>query len=186
MKKSIALLSLSLFLDDMLGCILGSFLYVLTSMAGSGFPHWASVLVMIIIVLITWAMLYGTGWHDGQKDRNKVKYGHMKKSMLKPLLAGLIASIPLVAVYILYVTHIGITDKNPLYYIIYLVFNLPYLTFVVDFRYNTMLLLILFLPIPLVTLAGYELGFRNLSVSEKIVYTKKKPAKKETKSGYIK
>lgn len=174
LKKTTAKLSLNLFVDNLLCWVLGSFLYISIASIAS----WLSVVLTCIIVLILWGILYGSSWHEAQRDRNRVKYGHMQKFMQKGAVAGLFATIPFLIIYILYAVNIN-NSQNLLYYILYIIFNLPYLTFAVAFRSNALVLAVLMLPMPIVSCLGYLAGYKNITFMDKIIYKnkKKQPAK---------
>lgn len=169
LKKTTAKLSLNLFVDNLLCWVLGSFLYIATASIAS----WVSIVLTCIIVLILWATLYGSSWHEAQRDRNRVKYNHMQKFMQKGTVAGLLATIPFLIIYLLYVININ-NSSNLVYYILYIIFNLPYLTFAVAFRANALVLALLLLPMPIVSCLGYFAGYKNITFMDKVIYKNKK------------
>lgn len=166
--KSTAGLTLNIIVDYFLCCILGSFIYVLLSLM----PAWVSVLLTCVIVLILFGLIYGSSWHEGERDRSRVKYNRIHKFVMKGIVAGLLSEIPLLVVYILYSLNMNV-DKNPAYYLVYVAFNMPYLTYAVHFRANLALLALLFIPVPIVAGISYYLGFKGNPIFEKLVYKKK-------------
>lgn len=177
LKKTTAKLSLNLFIDNLLCWVLGSFLYL----TAAAIANWVSIILTCIVVLILWAILHGSCWHEAQRDRNRVKYGHMQKFMQKGVVAGLFATIPFLIIYILYAVNIS-NSQNFVYYILYIIFNLPYLTFAVAFRANALVLALLLLPMPIVSCLGYFAGYNNITFMDKLIYKnkKKQPSKSPT------
>jgi uncharacterized membrane protein YfcA len=135
-------------------------------------PTWTSVIFTCVIVLILFALIYGSSWHEGERDRNRFKYSRIHSFVLKGVVAGLLSEIPLVVVFILFALHMDY-NKNPAYYLIFVAFNMPYLSYAVHFRENLAMLSIMFLPVPLMSGISYYLGFKGKNVFEKLVYTKK-------------
>jgi hypothetical protein len=177
--KTTLKLSLSLLVNTMLACILGVFLIL--GIASFGFYSWVAGLATLIVALIYWRMIYGTCWHEAEKDNNRISFNRMRKFMTKGFVAGLIATIPFLIVYILYVADMN-NKLSPIFYLIYLIFNLPYFSFVAAFRSSAIVLALLFVPMPLMSWFGYLMGYRGFSFMNKIIYKNQKSKMMSKKS----
>lgn len=170
LKKTTAKLSAVLIGNNLIGSVLVMLLILpLIAYFPAGFMQ---TLFTIISVLILWSLLYTVSWREATKDLNRVKFGHMKKATYKGLIAGLFASLPLLIIYVIYICNIHSAPA----YIVYLVFYVPYSAFVAHFKSNAAALALLLIPMPIVAHIGYQMGQREWSILEKLVYKKRKKA----------
>jgi hypothetical protein len=138
------------------------------------------------IIIFLWLM-YTTAWHEGNKDPNRIKFGRMKKFMAKGLVAGLFAAIPYAILTLFFVSmHASAADTSARAIVnsIYRIFNMQYIIMGDGFTAYPVVCFLLLLLIPAFSALGYLAGYRNLSITSKIVYKKKDTTIK--KSGTVK
>lgn len=135
-------------------------------------------------ILITFALIYSTGWREGNKDPNKIKYGHMKKFMAKGFVAGAFSTIP----YIIYTTVFLLVNayaKGSMTSMtigaIYRALNMQYIVFSDTWLNYPAVCYSLLLIYPIAAGIGYIMGFRGIVLISRLVY-KKKPASKYMKN----
>lgn len=135
-------------------------------------------------ILITFALIYSTGWREGNKDPNKIKFGHMKKFMAKGFVAGAFSTIP----FIIYTTVFLIVNSNANGTIpgitigaIYRALNMQYIVFSDAWLNIPAVCYLLLLIYPIAAGIGYIMGFRGIMLISRLVY-KKKPDSKYMKN----
>ena len=170
LKKTTAILALKTFLNSLVAGILTFFLF--STIAIPINKEWVTVILTCLNIFIALSIIYTLNWREAQRDHNRVKFNHMPPFIFKGLVAGLFATIPFLIVFIIYAFNIN----NTIIYIIYLAFNLPYLSFVAAFKESAAVLWILILPMPASACVGYLLGYKQFSIMDKLVY-KNKPVK---------
>lgn len=143
---------------------------------GNWLDHRAAKLVYTAAgILILFALLYSTAWREGFRDPNRVKYGHMPRFMAKGVIAGLLADIPFAVLTAAYLIMSAVNWHATLIRVIYMVCNIEF-TFVINhFGMAAPVLLLLLLPLPVFSQAGYYMGYRQISILSRLVY-KKKPS----------
>lgn len=134
---------------------------------------WVAALCTLLDVFFLAALVHGQTWREGLRDKNRVKYGHMEKKLHKGLVAGLVASVPGLILYILLVVTAQSTAANG-FYLTYLLFNATYFQFVVSLRFYPVILALFLLPIPLFSTIGYIQGYREIYIFRNLVYKKDK------------
>lgn len=138
------------------------------------------VVVAFFCTMILVAFLYPKFWQMGTKDSNLVHFKHKPEDKLKGLKCGLIAIIP--SCLLLLVFYFILRDM-PI--VIYKFLNSGTYAFIelivgksVSFAklnvFKVVLLFLLNLLIPLITYVSYLLGYKNISISEKLIYKKSK------------
>ena len=140
-------------------------------------PIFMSVMQVIALLIIA-VNAYSKAWRCGSSDYNRVKFGHMEYKPYKGLIAGLVACIPYVVVGLF-----GVVCKllNLEVLLFYRFLSFPLLQYVNWlFVSETSIkavemsaLLVAQLPmliIPLATLPGYILGYRQYNISEHLTY----------------
>ena len=136
----------------------------------------------IFSLVLTVSFIYPKFWAMGTKDSNLVHFKHKKEDKLKGLKCGLIATIPGVIVLLLF---FFVLRDVPV--AIYRFLNCNVYTFVdlivgkastfKDVSFIQFIgLFLLKAVIPLSAYAGYMLGYKNISISEKFIYKKKNEA----------
>lgn len=140
---------------------------------------WVSQLFCISILI---AFIYPSLWHLGTKDSNLVHFKHKKEDVLKGLKIGGVAVIPPVLLWIAMVALSGSVFKNfPV--VGYKFLNSSYYSiiqaisgkavYVSELSVVQFILLFLVLMIvPAVSTAAYLLGYKNISLSERLIYNK--------------
>lgn len=153
-----------------------------SEISGTGNAVFQTV-VQIFCLLITLSFVYPDLWHIGTTDSNLVKFKHKAEDKLKGLKIGLIAVIPQYLLLICAaIAKFGLSSKLPaallkfanasFYTFIQLIIgNAATLGELSAFRFA--LLWLLPLIIPAAACGSYYLGYRNISIGEKIVYKKK-------------
>ena len=137
--------------------------------------------------LIFASMQYSSFWAMGDTDNNKVAYNHMTEDKLKGLKAGLLASIPYLLLYIaLLLGKLGVIPNIIMY--IYRFANASFMPILLKllpnfpvvglspFRFLGVFALLLVLP--LVCEFGYILGYKRISITEKIIYKNPRDTKR--------
>ena len=146
-----------------------------------------NVLSEILMLLMLSFFIISALRDKGQRDHTNVKYGHMKEDKLIGLKIGLLAAIPAFVAYLVLV-FAKITGLLPSYLFLYRYINICFLpiinsvagTSVLSTEISWLALFVLFLLqlfIPLVCHAAYTIGYKQIFLSDKIVY--KDPAKKK-------
>lgn len=141
------------------------------------------IFLAALCILIFVALIYTTAWHEGDRDPNRVKYGHMPKCMSKGFVAGLLATIPYAVLWLCFwISHAaaGGTIAANVFEVVYRILNLQYVL-ISDAPLQMPALCILFLlPIPLISAAGYIVGYRHFALLPRLVYKNRKQTKKPT------
>lgn len=139
--------------------------------------------VQIFSLMILISFLYSFIWNVGIKDNNLVKFGHKSEDKLRGVKIGLIASIPYcVFVLVLFVLRF-ITSTNVSIALIEFI-NAHFYSFTrlllgqqafLDVSFIRMLgLLLLGCIVPIITGVSYLIGYKDISLSEKLLYKKRK------------
>ncbi len=138
----------------------------------------------LICIVISVCVIYTEIWKFGDKDRTAVKYQNQKEQLSKGFFVGLFASIPaIILLFVLTVLKTGFAEKlslllygmlnTYLYDLIYLVANGA--EFFGQLNYIQLLLILLLLMIvPIACGIAYILGYKGVSLSEKMVYKNNK------------
>lgn len=146
------------------------------------------VICQIVCICVTAYFLYPLLWHLGNKDYNRVHFGRIKEDKLRGAKIGLATLIPYFVLYlVLVVFALGAYKSFPL--VIYRFVNATFFSLLIgifgsaatagDLGIIRMLLTILpFAFIPLITGAAYLLGYKDISITEKLIYKNKKDRKK--------
>lgn len=174
LKKTTGKLAVSLvgsiFAADLLSAIL-------LLCVGSWLDHRAvKLLYTAISSLILLTIIYSSAWREGYRDPNRVKYGHMPQFMAKGVIAGLLADIPMAFLTLAYLIMSIAHWYSDLMRFIYLVGNISFIFVLNHFHLSLPLLLILLLLPPVISHAGYVMGYRQISITSRLVYKKKKPS----------
>lgn len=148
----------------------------------------SDILSQLFMAIILISMPYSILWMQGDRDANKVQFGHMDKDLYRGLKVGAMAAIPSLLAYIVLLIS-RLFDVLPSYPFIFRFLNASFLpivnrTFVnvktsADIPAISFLILFLFiLVVPAVCTLAYYLGYRHISISEKIIYVDPKKKKK--------
>ncbi len=143
--------------------------------------HLISGLISFVFVV---GITYNPIWEMANKDINRVNMGMKKENKLTGLFAGLIACLPSLAVYItLWLSHLKILSTE--FLSVFRFFNshfYGFISFVYGNAQNTaelsvsklLLLSVTVWLLPLVSSIAYYVGYKDIRISEKLVYVKKK------------
>lgn len=134
----------------------------------------------IICVMISEGLLYSVAWREGNRDPNRVKYGHMNKFMLKGLIAGFIAMIPDFILTIAFLmSALFATIPAAVINAVYRVVNLQFVIFSDKYLGYPLACIALLLVVPVFTCIGYITGWHNFALLPRIVYKSKKNQKQK-------
>lgn len=137
-----------------------------------------NLITQIAMLALLLSSLYTSLWELGDKDSNLVAFGHKAKDIWRGLKIGGILIIPSAIVYIVCVVLSLIhPETSEVYRAIYGWCNAPFLP-LLNWIYAApegLRLALMALPlivVPTICTVCYRFGFRQLSLGEKIVYTK--------------
>lgn len=144
----------------------------------------------IFMLLLLASFPYTVLWPQGDRDKNKVQFGHMAEDKLRGLKVGLIAGIPSYIGYILLIfSHMKIF--TPTYYGIFRLMNMPFMPLLdrmaggvqvrsaADISLPGLLgMAVTILLVPLICHLAYTLGYKQISLIEKFVYVNPNKKKK--------
>lgn len=147
----------------------------------------SNVAVMLFLqflcLVLTASLLYPEIWHLGFKDYNAVSFKRSEEDKLKGLKIGLFAIIPAVVfLIVIYITKFNILKDFPIaYYRLANAFSFGFSELIVNGAikagvlniWQYIALLSLQIIVPIITTVAYILGYKNISISEKIIYKKK-------------
>lgn len=149
-----------------------------------GYNNLAYLISGIISLVFVVGTTYSPIWEEGNKDINRVNMGIKKENKFMGLWAGLIASIPSLAVYVtLWLSHLKILSTE--FLSVFRFFNshfYGFISFVYGNATNTaelsvsklLLLSVTVWLLPLVSSIAYFVGYKDIRISEKLIYVKKK------------
>lgn len=141
--------------------------------------NWVAQLLMAILFI---AFPYSNMWYAGDHDRNSVQFGHRADDPWRGVRIGLLADIPALLAWVGLIV-CKVTDLYPLYIVRYRWVNVcfwPYFNqFIPGDVMNTAdvswggtaAMLPILLALPLITGIGYILGYREVSLRDRLVYT---------------
>lgn len=153
-----------------------------TEISGTGRMVFLTV-SQIFCLLILLSFIYPEIWNIGTKDSNLVKFKHKASDKLKGFKIGAIAVIPSYLLLLLIaVFKVGVMPGFPI--ALYKFLNSSFYSFIEVIAgsaanvggmaaWRLVILFILPLIIPAAAGIAYVLGFKNISVGEKLVYKKK-------------
>lgn len=155
----------------------------------SGKPQFFSDLIcQIVTALITFAFVHGVLWRKGDSDENLVQFSHIEEDKLRGFKIGLLASIPNFAAFIIaVVAKLGYlsTSFMALYrfmnYQFFTIGNLCFSRVLTDYSAVSWGRLIasasIMIILPVLSGICYILGYKHISISEKLIYKTKKETK---------
>lgn len=142
-----------------------------------------TVVTQLFIILLLVAFIYSKMWHEGTKDDNAVRFGHMKEDKLKGLKVGLLANVPYVLIFAWAFIAFALKKAVGLSSAIYVIANYyfwPLLNAVwghvnkpTQYWHFAVMFLLLFI-VPAISHISYTLGYKEISIGEKLTYKKKK------------
>lgn len=137
----------------------------------------------IFCMLILISFIYPNLWHDGTNDSNLVRFKHKNEDKLKGFKIGAVAAIPnYLFLIFLVIAKLGAVPSFPM--VLYKFLNSAFYSIIQIIVgsavtvaelavWRLMLLFILPLVIPIAAGVAYILGYKNISIGEKMVYKKK-------------
>ncbi len=184
-RKSIPKLGRNIFLYSVITFILTVLMYIfVNSIMISPVLNW---IAQFFAILLFCSISYINVWEEGHRDNNRVAVGTFEKDMLKGLKAGLLATTPLFALYlVLLLSRLGAIPTEFLgmdTFEIYKIFSMPVVTFlnaihktsaVMELGVVDMILILLTtLTLPISSALSYILGYNDFSFMELITFNKK-------------
>ncbi len=157
----------------------------------SGFNVLTVILAEGFALAILIAFVYPTLWDRGNKDLNFVKIGKASEDKLKGLKIGLVAAVPSFVMYAILIIGKFSFLKNmasSVYYLMNVIFFPIYKLIFEGTGGNAMsvnvtnsdlglwqlvLIFVTLFVMPAIAFAGYYLGYKDVAVSEKLLYKKK-------------
>lgn len=150
----------------------------------NGYNNLSYLISGLISLVFVVGTTYNPIWEMGNKDINRVNMGIKKENKLFGLFAGLIASLPSLAIYItLWLSHLKVLSTEFLSVFRFLNSHFyGFITFVYGNAQNTAELSVLELSLlsvtvwllPIISAIAYYIGYKDIRISEKLVYVKKK------------
>lgn len=140
-----------------------------------------------VCILIGAALIYSTAWREGNRDPNRVHYGHMRKFPAKGLVAGLLASIPYFLLWLAFLLSQSAAAGSSAAVVLEVVYRICNLQYVV---LNDAVIrlpaacFVFLLPLPLFSAAGYLAGYRHFAILPLLMYKKSKGGPKAPTPGY--
>jgi len=142
-------------------------------------------------LFISAGILYATFWFEGDREKNFVQFGRMEEDMMWGLKAGLVGMlIPMATIIMLIVAMIiDLPDLVVYYKLINPQINLLINVFIPTIApseisvLDLILTALLYLYVPIACFVGYQLGYRRISISEKMIYVDKNKKKDAPKKG---
>lgn len=139
------------------------------------------IIIQIAMAILFVVFPYSQLWDQGDRDHNSVQFGHMAEDRLRGLKVGLMASIPAAAAFLLLIV-LKAVRVFPQYAVYYRWLNVCFwsiFNFFIPTSVYTLpdvswaavpAMLIILAVLPLTAHIGYTLGYRQISVRDKIVY----------------
>lgn len=155
---------------------------VRSSLEGSGKVLFLTVTQVLSLIMVV-AFASNSVYKLGSTDANLVKTGHLKKDLLKGFKIGLIGNAPFFVLYLLIIVMAcGLAPK--FYTVWYAFLNSHYYSLIICTVKNAtdlsqlnilqyVLLFLIQFIVPLISAVTYVLGFKDINISEKIVYKRK-------------
>ena len=141
------------------------------------------IISQLFSILILCGFIYPDIWHNGTNDSNLVKFKHKSEDKFKGLKIGAVAVIPSYLILIfLVIARLGALPDFPM--VLYKFLNSSVYSFIEVILGGTVtvsnlavwrFIILFLLPLIIPAIAGisYILGYKNISVGEKLVYKKK-------------
>lgn len=154
-----------------------------SEMSGTGTKVFL-IVSQIFCLLILIAFIYPGLWQLGTTDSNLVHFKHKSENKLKGFQIGLVAIIPAL-IFIIFLFVAKFTSLNQFPMVLYKFLNSSFYSFIELIINGTVavgdlaiwrlvILILLQLLIPLICGASYLLGYKNISISERLIYKKNK------------
>ena len=184
-RKSIPRLGRNIFLYSVITYILTVLMYIfVNSIAISPILN---LIAQFFAILLFCSISYINVWEEGHRDYNRVAVGTFEKDMLKGLKAGLLATIPLFALYLmLLLSRVGVIPTEFLgmdTFEIFKILSMPTVTVlnaihkasvVMEISAVDMILILLTtLTLPISSALAYILGYNDFSFMELMTFNKK-------------
>ena len=138
----------------------------------------------IICTVILAAFVYPSIWQLGTKDSNLVRFKHKREDIFKGLKIGFIGSVPaFILTAALIVCSLGTFKSLPIALYRFLnCYNFSFIEWIAAGKVTAgelnilqyVLLVIIQLIVPAVAFGAYLLGYKDISLSEKLIYKKNK------------
>lgn len=141
------------------------------------------IISQVFAFLLFCGFIYPEFWHNGTTDSNLVKFKHKNEDKLKGFKIGAVAAVPnYLFLVFLVIAKLGVFPSFPV--ALYKFLNSSVYSFIEVIlgtavtvselsAWRLALLFVLPLLIPVVSGVSYILGYKNISIGEKLVYNKK-------------
>ena len=154
-------------------------------MVSAGVLLAVNIVALLFQGLLFCSMVYATMWTRGDKDNNAVRFKRMQEDKLKGLKIGLVAAIPSILSYVLLIAE-KCFHFYPGYAALYRLLQMAFYPIVIwAFGSNVTLTTaqiswgsialagVPILILPIVAAVAYWLGYSEISLGERLVYSKK-------------
>lgn len=143
------------------------------------------IISSIFTLLIFASFPYNMLWNVGSKERNYVNFERLDKDILFGLKVGAVATIPSAVLYVLLILgKFGVLSDAIIRW--HRIINTPFIPYIdaveggvkaaTELSFGSLLAVAVPLFfVPLVCMVGYVLGYRQISVRERLIYKKAKP-----------
>lgn len=141
------------------------------------------IINQIFCLFVLMQFVYGVVWHTGTTDNNKVHFGRITYDKYRGLKIGALAMLPFLLIFAVLALLKLLYPNFPL--IIYKLLNSSVFS-IIDVIFGSasklsqlsvvrmLLSLSAFAVVPIISHIAYTLGFKQFSISEKLIYKKKK------------
>ena len=127
------------------------------------------IVITLICFIVYMVLVYLEGWRTGQRDYNLVFYKHFEYNKYKPLLAALISQ--LLGIVLVASVLIVPDNTNMLKFAKYYYLNFNYFLLVYGDSFRLIYLIPVLFPF-IFTPLGYQLGYKNFRLLDKIMFRK--------------
>lgn len=140
---------------------------------------WIHLICTVLGVFLFGSMQYSACWGIAERERNLVKFGHLKEDKFRGLRAGIYATIPMAVIIIIAIIQ-SYTNIMPEWVLPTCRFLLcPFVGLVALFVENNLAILLILLCgiTPLCTWLGYRNGYKLYRFTDGLVYNTKPRSK---------
>ncbi len=154
---------------------------ILRSELDTGMTIAFNVIAQSFMLILLLMLPYGIMKERGEKDRNLTRYEHKSADLWRGLRVGLISSAPSFVLYIVWLVSQCMPNPTTPVMAMFRIANYPFtplLSWLIPQQTGVTVLgavgvLVLLLLVPGICALGYRLGYKNISIMERIVYQKK-------------
>ncbi|MBQ2755606.1 MAG: hypothetical protein IJF27_02925 [Oscillospiraceae bacterium] len=171
------------------GVFLGAFVIFLLGVYES---ETLKIVAQVISLFLYVVMIYLGGWHEGDRDRNLVRFKHIEPDLLKGLKFGILAMIPFTLMTVLLIVAMYVQNETAALVLrsSFRILNFNIIIFINSFMSPDVvtwkgigLMNLFYLSIPALSAISYIFGYKKISIYEKTIYKSKDSDAQNKKSG---